>query len=82
MPDAINFKMTPNIIPINTPQPAFKALSLCLPISISPTTAPMKAPIIIPKGGAKRIPSIIPIIAPQKPNFEAPYFLAPAAGIT
>lgn len=51
--------------------PTLNASELCLPAISSPNTAPTNNPKIIPQGGKKKTPIIIPIIDPQIPYFEA-----------
>ena len=46
----------------------------------SPTNAPMKGPIIIPKGGKANSPAIIPISDPRVHALLPPYFLVPRIG--
>ena len=52
--------------------PELRADSSSLPAINSPSIAPTKIPRIIPKGGKNTIPTIIPIIDPQIPYFDAP----------
>lgn len=81
-PEKAIFNPMPARFPTNTPQPTRKAFSLSLPANNSPMTAPINPPMNIPKGGKTRSPMSNPKTDPQVPNFDAPYFFAPAAGTT
>lgn len=61
-------------------QPAFNASEFDLPASSSPVIAPIIIPKIIPNGGKKIIPMIIPANDPQTPYFETPNAFEPMEG--
>lgn len=71
----IVFVMTLLINPTTDPKPIFKLLlkSLLFTNSSAPT-APINGPSNIPKNGMTNGPSIRPIVLPQTPAFEPPYF--------
>lgn len=56
---------------MNVTAPTLNASEPFLPANNSPNTAPTRIPIIIPQGGKKNKPIIIPITEPQIPYLEA-----------
>ena len=60
MPEAISLRMMPPKKPEKAPKPARSASLPCLPSIISPKTAPINGPIIIPRGGKKNKPKTKP----------------------
>ena len=67
--------------PIKEPQAEFNAFFVLLLLKIiSATNAPIKGPIIKPKGGKKINPKTKPIVAPHEPYLLPPYFFVPIAG--
>ena len=72
----INFSKVPNKNPTNDPHAAFKAwLELLLEMT-SPTKAPTKGPIIIPKGPIQK-PAINHRVHPQIPYLVPPNLRVP-----
>jgi hypothetical protein len=66
---------------MNEPIAERKALLLSWLFIISPANAPIKGPIINPKGGKKKIPMISPMVAPRTPLFVPPDFLVAQIGM-
>ena len=78
-----NFKKVPVKNPIKEPNAALVAVFLSALFMSSPTKAPTKGQIIIPKGPkiGKNKATNKPIIVPNIPALVPPNFLVPTAGI-
>ena len=80
MNEAINLMPIPIINPKSDPIPARNDLLNSSPFIISAPMAPIIGPSINPTGGKKKIPKIIPIVAPQMPALDPPIFFVPQIG--
>ena len=80
----MNFKNVPVKKPRKEPKAAFVAVFLSALFNNSPTKAPTKGQIIIPKGPrtGKNKATNKPMVVPVTPAFVPPNFLVPMAGIT
>ena len=66
--------------PINEPRPVFKdCLNPLLVTKSSAMTAPKNGPSKMPATGITKGPTKRPIVLPQIPAFDPPYFLTPKA---
>src|SRR3989344_244294 len=76
-----SLKNEPNTMPTTAAEATRKACSVVAPVlASSPTRAPTKGPIRIPKGPKMTTPAIVPMTAPATPNPEALWPRAARAG--
>ena len=80
-PQTDNLNTVPSKNPTNAPKPAFNAWDVFFLVNnISPKTAPIKGPKIIPHGGNRNIPNNVPIMQPMFPHFVPFHLLTPRTG--
>jgi hypothetical protein len=79
--EATILRKVPKIKPRNDPSAAFSDCPIRLPLISSATSAPMKAPAIIPTNGGKNIkPTKSPTRAPREEALDPPVILVKYGG--
>ena len=81
MPEITSFNRVLKTNPVKDPSPALIAFAVSFPAMSSPVMAPAMGPIMIPNGGKKKKPAMIPAKLPMIPQRLAPNFLLPKTGM-